>query len=112
MNQTQQQCPEAVLSIHPFVSVDVAKRCPTWLKKVVRFIWVHTWLFFTAPLFVDDFSRGGLLLAEVFPVSPARFLGLGAPHLSWFTMGHFLKRPPVRWYTDPRGRWWLSGIAF
>lgn len=36
------------------------------------------WLYWTAPLLVDDFARGGVWLYEPLIISPLRILGFGA----------------------------------
>jgi hypothetical protein len=33
---------------------------PKLLKQAFNLVWVHIWLYFTAPLLVDDFARGGI----------------------------------------------------
>lgn len=65
-----------------------ARYVPTWLGYAVNFAFAHVWLYFTAPLLVDDFAEGGVWLYEPVPVSPLRGLGFGAPD-------------------DRAGRWWF-----
>ncbi|KAI9886750.1 MAG: hypothetical protein M1823_001459 [Watsoniomyces obsoletus] len=78
---------------------------PKPLRQLASFIYVHLWFYFTAPLLVDDFSRGGIWLFELLPWSPLRGLGLGLKEEGWWCWKTF----PVHWH---RGRhWWDSGLA-
>ena len=90
--------------------IGVSKRCPKWLRRTVNFTYVHVWLYYTAPLLVDDFARGGIWLFEPLPLSLWRGLGYGAKEDGWFPL----------WWSDSGGdiarwhsgsHWWNSGIA-
>lgn len=79
---------------------------PTAVKRVVTFVYVHVWFYYTAHLLGDDFSRGGVWLFEPVPVSLFRGLGFGADGRDgwWCWSGQ-----PVRWHSG--GTWWTSGFA-
>lgn len=84
----------------------VTERTPKLVRQTVNFAYVQVWLYYTAPLLVDDFARGGIWLFEPVPFSPLRGLGFGLEGEGWWRWGGEY----VRWY---RGRrWWESGLAF
>ena len=56
----------------------VPKKIPKCIRQLANFVFVHVWMYYTAPLLVDDFARGGIWLYEPFAISPLRFLGFGA----------------------------------
>lgn len=89
----------------------ISQRVPSSLGRVINFIWVFTWLFFTAPLLVDDFARGGVWLWEP-PgmISVFRGLGFGSDIDGWINWRVEIGRT-IRWHSDPGGRWWMSGWA-
>jgi len=62
-------------------------------------------LYFTAPLLVDDFARGGIWLFEPVPFSLFRGLGLGSEGDGWWCCGGGL----VEWRSGEG--WWDTGIA-
>jgi hypothetical protein len=76
------------------------------LSRTVNLLFTLVWLFFTAPLFMDDCSSTGLWLVEPVPISPLAFLGFGNEGDHWW-----------RWDWDHLPRlylgetWWQSGIA-
>ncbi len=83
----------------------ITKSLPRPVGRLASFIYVHIWFYFTAPLLVDDFSRGGIWLFELLPLSPLRGLGLGLKEEGWWCW----KELPLYWH---RGRhWWNSGLA-
>lgn len=85
--------------------VSTVQRSPKAARQAANFVFVHVWLYLTAPLLVDDFTRGGIWLFEPIAFSPLRGLGLGAPDDRFFCWGHGLLLP---W----RGKtWWETGIA-
>ena len=79
---------------------------PLGVKKVGTFAWVAGWMYWTAPLFVDDFTRGGIWLFEPVPWSAMAVLGLreegDARGWRWKGRNVFLWRGDV---------WWRSGVA-
>lgn len=79
---------------------------PRSVKEAFTFVWVAGWMYYTAPLVVDDFSKGGIWLFEPVPFSLLRALGYGEEGDSrlWRWRGR-----NVFWYTGDR--WWKSGIA-
>ncbi|CAK3939945.1 Hypothetical predicted protein [Lecanosticta acicola] len=79
---------------------------PHFLVRVYNFLFVMVWMYFTAPLLVDDFARGGVWLYEPLAFSPLRALGLGARDDGCWDLWYGL----VFWR---RGEgWWDTGIAF
>ncbi|KAK3109845.1 hypothetical protein LTR53_016471 [Teratosphaeriaceae sp. CCFEE 6253] len=83
----------------------VVERCPKLLRYATNFALVNLWLYFTAPLLMDDFAKGGVWLFEPIPFSPLRGLGLGGPDDQFFTWWHGLV-----WWRSGR-HWWDTGIA-
>lgn len=84
----------------------VPLRLPRLVSRAVNLLFTLTWLFFTAPLFMDDCSSTGLWLVEPVPASPLLFLGFGSEGDHWW-----------RWDWDhlpglySGETWWRSGIA-
>lgn len=86
------------------------KKAPSWLGRVVNFVYVHVWMYYTAPLLVDDFAAGGVWLFEPLPVSLFRGLGFGAKEDGWFPiLGNDNGSDVVRWHSG--SSWWDTGIA-
>lgn len=84
----------------------ITERTPKLVRQLVNFLYVHVWFYYTAPLLVDDFARGGVWLFEPVPISPLRGLGFGLKGEGWWRWGGIY----LRWH---RGRhWWQSGLAF
>jgi len=86
--------------------VGVTQRLPRWGRRLGNFVYVHVWFYYTAPLLIDDFARGGVWLFEPVPVSVVRALGFGGGGEGWWRWG----RVYLRWWRG--GRWWESGVAF
>jgi len=83
----------------------VSEKCPPWLVRTVNFTYAHIWLYFTAPLLIDDFARGGVWLFEPVPVSIFRGLGFGSKHDGvWQWYGQI-----AVWHNGKH--WWDTGIA-
>ena len=83
----------------------VTQRTPKVVRRMVNFVFVHIWMYWTAPLFIDDLAKGGTFLFEPVPVSLVRGLGFGLPGDSWYTW----KGGLVIWHTARN--WWQSGIT-
>ena len=83
----------------------VSQRLPKVVRQSVNFLVTHVWLYYTAPLLMDDFARGGVWMFEPVPVSLFRALGVGSLDESWWR----LRGPLFTWYTGKH--WWQSGIA-
>lgn len=83
----------------------LTKRTPASFHRFVNFTVVHVWFYYTAPLLVDDFARGGIWLFEPVPISLLRGLGFGAQGDSWVCWWDGL----VQWHQG--GHWWSTGIA-
>lgn len=73
-----------------------------WRHRMINLVGVSLWLFLTAPLIVDDWSKGGLWLYEPVPISPLRGLGFGLQGEGWWCWG-----PWFRWRNG--GSWWQTG---
>ena len=95
-----------VLLIRALSGSPLSKQMPKSVKSVVRFVYVHIWFYFTAPLICDDFARQGVWLAEFVPISPVVVLGFGCEGESWWRWGG----PLIHWYQS--SRWGLSGFYF
>ena len=78
---------------------------PKAVKQVGNLIFTLIWVYGTAWILVDDFSRGGIWLYEPIPISPLRGLGFGVEGDGWWCWDHI----GVSWYTGKH--WWESGIA-
>lgn len=64
--------------------VGIRQKTPKLLRQVTNFAYVHVWGYFTAPLLIDDFAKGGNFLFEPVAFSPLRALGFGAKDDGWF----------------------------
>lgn len=84
--------------------VGFLERLPRVVKQAANFVIVHIWLYYTAPLLVDDFARGGVWLYEPVAISPLRALGFGAKDDGLFCWDRM-----VWWRTGKH--WWDTGIA-
>ncbi|RFU75292.1 hypothetical protein TARUN_6976 [Trichoderma arundinaceum] len=79
---------------------------PRVISRTANLLFTLVWLYFTAPLFIDDCSSTGLWLVEPVPISPLRFLGFGYEGDHWW-----------RWDWDHLPKlylgetWWQTGIA-
>lgn len=85
--------------------VGIQQRTPKALRKVVNFVYVHAWGYFTAPLLIDDFAKGGVFLFEPIAISPLRALGFGAKDDTWYCWWNGL----LFWRTGES--WFDTGIA-
>ncbi|KAL1302593.1 hypothetical protein AAFC00_002970 [Neodothiora populina] len=103
----------AQLALTAFLNkLGIASRTPKWLSRMANFVYVHVWLYHTAPLLVDDFARGGVWLYEPLPFSPLRGLGFGADEDGWFPLSAGNAggvRDIFRWHRG--STWWNSGVA-
>ena len=83
----------------------VMQRIPRVMRRAANLGIVTVWLYFTSPLLVDDFARGGIWLFEPVPVSLWRGLGFGPEGEGWWCWyGGLLK-----WRSG--SAWWNTGIA-
>lgn len=78
---------------------------PRFARRVGNLVIVTVWLYFTSPLLVDDFARGGIWLFEPVPLSLFRGLGFGPEGEGWWCWYGGL----VEWRSGEG--WWDSGIA-
>jgi hypothetical protein len=85
-------------------SAGVTQRVPKTIRRISNLVITLVWMFFTAPLLVDDFARGGIWLFEPVPISIFRGLGLGPKGAGWWCWYGF-----VEWRSGES--WWDSGIA-
>jgi hypothetical protein len=69
-----------------FRSLPVASKCPKFVGALANIIFTNVWLYYTAPLFIEDMSTGGWFLFEPVPVSMFRGLGYGAHDDGWITL--------------------------
>ena len=87
------------------VRAGVTRWVPRFVRRAGNLGVVVGWLYFTAPLLVDDFARGGIWLFEPVPFSLFRGLGLGSEGDGWWCWGGGL----VEWRSGEG--WWDTGIA-
>lgn len=85
--------------------VGVQQRIPKVGRQAVNFIYVHLWGYFTAPLLIDDFAKGGVFLFEPIAISPLRALGFGAKGDTWYCWWNGLL-----FWRSGKG-WFDTGIA-
>ena len=85
--------------------VGILQKTPKLVKQSANLVFAHAWLYFTAPLLVDDFARGGIWLFEPIAISPLRGLGFGAKDDGWNCWWNGL----LFWHSGKH--WWDSGIA-
>ncbi|KAK3713891.1 hypothetical protein LTR37_008141 [Vermiconidia calcicola] len=94
-----------MLAVSQLSKLGITQRTPKMLKRTVNFLVVHTWLYFTGPLLLDDFAKGGVWLFEPVALSPLRLLGLGAKDDRFFCWWDGI----VFWRSGKH--WWDTGIA-
>lgn len=85
--------------------IGVVQKTPKLLRQAANFAYVHVWGYFTAPLLIDDFAKGGNFLFEPVAFSPLRAIGLGAKDDTWFCWWNGL----LFWRSGKT--WWDTGIA-
>lgn len=85
-------------------SAGVTQHVPKTIRRTANLVITLVWMYFTAPLLVDDFARGGIWLFEPVPISIFRGLGLGPKGAGWWHWDGF-----VEWRSGKS--WWDSGIA-
>ncbi|KAK4548422.1 hypothetical protein LTR36_009332 [Oleoguttula mirabilis] len=93
------------LLVQLLAKAGITTKCPKTLCQLTNLVVVHVWLYYTAPLLVDDFARGGVWLYEPIPFSPLRGLGFGAPDDHFFCWWY----QRVWWRTGKH--WWDTGIS-
>jgi len=86
-------------------SKGLTQRIPRVVRRVANLVIVTVWLYFTSPLLVDDFARGGIWLFEPVPISLWRGLGFGPEGEGWWCWYGGL----LEWRSG--SAWWDSGIA-
>ncbi|KAF2160704.1 hypothetical protein M409DRAFT_59736 [Zasmidium cellare ATCC 36951] len=84
----------------------ITDKIPQPIQKLGNFLFVNIWMYFTAPLLVDDFAKGGVWLYEPLAISPLRLLGFGAPDDNGYDLWYGL----IFWRLGKH--WWDTGIAF
>ena len=95
---------ESVLT-YGLETTGITQRTPQTIKKIVMVIWLATWIYYTGPVLIDDFSRGGVWLFEPIPFSILKMLGFGEENDHWWRW----RARNIFWYSG--GTWWKSGIA-
>ncbi|KAM3421373.1 hypothetical protein BST61_g1770 [Cercospora zeina] len=80
---------------------------PRAVRQIGNLMFVIVWMYFTAPLLVDDFAKGGVWLYEPLIISPLRLCGWGRPddREDWI-----LWKDLVGWRSG-KG-WWDTGLTF
>lgn len=94
-----------IFAIQLLNKAGIRQRSPKFLKQTANFIYVHIWFYFTGPILLDDFAKGGVWLYEPIIISPLRALGLGAKDDAWFCWWDGL----LFWRSGKH--WWDTGIA-
>ena len=92
-------------SVRQLDQMGVRHRTPRVLRLLVNCIYTHVWLYYTAPILVDDFAKGGVWLYEPVPISILRGLGLGAKDESWLCWDNAI----LFWHSGKH--WWDTGIG-
>ena len=92
-------------STRQLTNLGVAERSPKFLRQLINFIYVHMWFYFTGPMLVDDFAKGGVWLYEPVAISPLRGLGFGAKDDTWWCWWDGI----LFWRSG--NHWWDTGIA-
>jgi hypothetical protein len=92
-------------SIRQLDKLGIRRRTPRVLRLLTNFVYAHVWFYFTGPILVDDFAKGGVWLYEPVAISPLRGLGLGAQDDTWFCWWDGL----LFWRSGKH--WWDTGIA-
>ncbi|KXT15747.1 hypothetical protein AC579_1516 [Pseudocercospora musae] len=87
-------------------SAGIKDRMPKWIRQMTNFWVTIIWMYWTAPLLVDDFAKGGVWLYEPLAFSPLRALGLGAPDDRSWDLWYGL----IFWHQGEH--WWSTGLAF
>lgn len=88
-----------------FRKTGITHKVPQLIRHAIMIIWLAVWAYYTGPLIVDDFSRGGVWLFEPVPFSLLKMLGFGEPNDHWWRW----RARNIFWHTGDR--WWKSGIA-
>ena len=84
----------------------ISAKIPFFVSAIGNFAFTIVWMYWTAPLLVDDFAKGGVWLYEPLVISPLRILGYGAKDDNGWDLWYGL----VFWRT---GKGWLdTGLAF
>jgi hypothetical protein len=86
-------------------STGVTEHVPKTVRRTANLVITAVWLYFTAPLLVDDFARGGIWLFEPVPISIFRGLGFGPKGSGWWCWYGGL----LEWRSG--SSWWDSGVA-
>ncbi|KAK5121974.1 hypothetical protein LTR85_004546 [Meristemomyces frigidus] len=76
------------LLVQVLAQAGIVSKCPKTIRRLTNLVVAHVWLYYTAPLLVDDFAQGGVWLYEPVPFSPLRGLGFGAPDDQFFCWWH------------------------
>ncbi|KAF7191748.1 O-Mevalon transferase yanI [Pseudocercospora fuligena] len=84
----------------------ITDRMPKWIRQMTNFLVTIVWMYWTAPLLVDDFAKGGVWLYEPLAFSPLRALGFGAPDDRSWDLWYGL----IFWHQGEH--WWSTGLAF
>ncbi|EME82102.1 uncharacterized protein MYCFIDRAFT_29490 [Pseudocercospora fijiensis CIRAD86] len=84
----------------------VTDQMPKGIRQMTNFLVTIVWMYWTAPLLVDDFAKGGVWLYEPLAFSPLRALGFGAADDRCWDLWHGL----IFWHQGEH--WWNSGLAF
>lgn len=85
--------------------IGLRQRMPKLVRQAGNFAYVHVWGYFTAPLLIDDFAKGGNFLFEPIAFSPLRAMGLGAKDDTWYCWWNGL----LFWRSGKT--WWDTGIG-
>jgi hypothetical protein len=93
------------ISLQTFASHQL-KTAPGMMRRGGNLFFVMVWLYWTAPLLVDDFARGGIWLYEPIAFSPLRALGWGAKDDTSMNLWSGLL------YWRKGERWWDTGVGF
>lgn len=88
------------------IQAGIVTNVPRLLCQATNVAFVGIWMYWTAPLLVDDFAKGGVWLYEPVAFSLIRALGFGAKDDTSWDLWYGL----IFWRTGEH--WWDTGIAF
>lgn len=93
------------IAVQSFFLLPRVKRMHRFVRWGMNLGFTLGWLFYTAPLLVDDFAKGGVWLFEPIAVSPLRAMGFGAEG-----EGGWCWWDGIVWWRRGDG-WWDTGLA-
>lgn len=94
------------LIVEQLKTAGIVRRTPKMIRQLGNLALTLAWMYYTAPLLVEDFGRGGIWLYEPVAFSPLCMLGYGAKDDNGWDLWYGL----VWWRNGDH--WWDTGLAF